>query len=139
MRDAANVRFILDASVTITWAMADETHPVADRAFNELRTGAAIVPEIWWYEVRNILVVNERRGRIQSSAVDRFIKDLQDLRIEIDRHHGSSAVLDMARTQRITVYDAAYLSLAVRERLPLATLDKNLRRAASAVHIALLD
>ncbi len=133
------MRFVLDASVTINWAMRDESNPVADLAFSTLRSGTAVAPAIWWYEVRNILVVNERRQRITPADSNRFLVDLQALDIAIDNDPDSSAVLDLSRRLGRTIYDAAYLALALREHLPLATLDKNLEVAAVTAGIALLQ
>jgi predicted nucleic acid-binding protein len=133
------MRFVLDASITINWAMRDESNPIADRAFVALRTGTAVVPGVWWYEVRNILVVNERRHRITSADSDRFLADLQALEIATDNEPDSQRVLDVSRRLGQTVYDAAYLALAVREHLPLATLDKSLEKAALAEGIQLLS
>jgi predicted nucleic acid-binding protein len=132
------MRFVLDASVTITWAMRDEDHPLADLAFLALQSGSAIAPAIWWYEVRNILVLNERRNRISPEDSVRFLLDLTQLSIEVDFPHDSTGVIGLSRKHRLSVYDAAYLALAVRERLPLATLDKNLEVAAAAAGIPLL-
>jgi predicted nucleic acid-binding protein len=131
------MRFVLDASVAISWAMRDESHAVADRALTALRTGTALVPGIWWFEVRNILVVNERRRRITPADSDRFLSNLQQLDIAIDHQPDSRAVLDLSRRLGRTVYDCAYLALAVRERLPLATLDKDLQAAAAAEKVDL--
>jgi len=130
------MRFVLDASVTITWAMRDEDHPLADLAFSALESGEAIVPAIWWYEIRNILVLSERRGRIASDDVIRFLAELEQLRIEVESPDDSALVLDLARRHTLSVYDAAYLALARREHTPLATLDKNLEAAALAAGIA---
>jgi len=132
------MRFVLDASVTINWAMRDESNSVADRAFSELSSGTALVPSIWWYEVRNILVVNERRHRITPSDSDQFLSDLLQLDITIENDLDSTSVLNLSRRLGQTIYDAAYLALAARERLPLATLDKHLESTASAEGIALL-
>ena len=133
------MRFVLDASVTINWAMRDESNPVADSAFSSLREGAALVPGIWWYEIRNILVVNERRKRIAPADSNRFLLELQDLDITTDNEPDSRAILDLSRHLNTTVYDAAYLALALRERIPLATLDKALASAATAVGVPLLS
>lgn len=85
-----------------------------------------------WYcfELRNILVVNERRGRIDAAGTASFLTDLDQLPIRIDRTPGSTAIVTLARTHRLTVYDAAYLELARRHGLPLATLDNQLLAAA---------
>jgi predicted nucleic acid-binding protein len=122
--------FVLDASVCACWAFEDEDHPVADVAFSSLQTEEAVVPALWWFEVRNILIVNERRGRINEQETDFFLRALAVFRIRIDREPEQAGVLRMARTQGLSVYDAAYLELAYREKLPLATLDRRLGEAA---------
>jgi predicted nucleic acid-binding protein len=132
------MRFVLDASVTITWAMRDEDHPLADLAFRELQSGSAIVPGIWWYEVRNILVLCERRDRIAAADSNRFVTSLEFLHIEVDFPGSAALVTDLSRKHKLSVYDAAYLALAMREHLPLATLDKDLANAASAEDVPLL-
>ena len=129
--------FVLDASVTACWAFQDEDHPDASLAFLQIRTEEAVVPCLWWFEVRNTLVVNERRRRIAESETAAFLLSLSRLRIRIDRAPDESAVLRLARTYRLSVYDAAYLELAQREGLPLATLDADLRKAAAAEGVVL--
>jgi predicted nucleic acid-binding protein len=132
------MRFVLDASITITWALRDEDHPSADLAFERLGSGSAIVPAIWWYEVRNVLVLNERRGRISPGDSVQFLLDLQMLSITIDLQFGGPEIVDLSRMYKLSVYDAAYLALAVRERIPLSTLDGNLGAAAMAAGVPLL-
>ena len=130
--------FVLDASITACWAFQDEDHPDAALALDQMRTEEAVVPCLWWFEVRNILVVNERRRRITESDTAVFLLDLSRLRVRLDRLPEGDAVLRLARTHRLSVYDAAYLELAQREGLPLATLDADLRRAAAEERVALL-
>lgn len=130
--------FVLDASVAITWAMPDETHPVATLAYNQLDLEQALVPPIWWYEVRNILLINERRQRISQADSTRFLRQLDELPIEVDGVLDRPNLPDLARQFRLTVYDAAYLELAIRNSVPLATLDKALRGAAEAAGVPLL-
>jgi len=132
-------RFVLDASVVITWAMRDEDHPLADRAFLQVQATSAIVPAIWWYEIRNILILNERRNRITPLDCAQFLHDLSRFRIEVESPKDGTHVIDLARRHKLSVYDSAYLALAVRERLPLATLDKALEAAALAEGIPLLQ
>jgi predicted nucleic acid-binding protein len=132
------MRFVLDASVTITWAMRDEDHPLADLAFRELQSGSAIVPGIWWYEVRNILVLCERRGRIAPEDSAQFLRDLEQLRIDIDFPGSGAQVMELSRKHKLSAYDAAYLALAMREHLPLSTLDKGLAAIALVEGVALL-
>ena len=129
--------FVLDASITVCWAFQDEDHPDADLAFHRMRLEEAVVPCLWWFEVRNILVVNERRRRIAESDTAVFLLNLSRLRIRIDRAPNEGAVLQLARTHRLSVYDAAYLELAQREGLPLATLDADLQKAAAGEGVAL--
>ncbi len=130
--------FVLDASVTACWAFDDEDHPDARLAFQRMRTEEGVVPCLWWFEVRNILIVNERRRRITEPDTASFLLNLSLLRLRVDRSPDDSAVLRMARTHRLSVYDAAYLELARREGLPLATLDGDLRRAAAGESVALV-
>ncbi|MGD0520067.1 MAG: type II toxin-antitoxin system VapC family toxin [Terracidiphilus sp.] len=132
------MRFVLDASIAITWAMRDEDHPLADLAFLQLQSGSAIVPGIWWYEIRNILVLNERRNRISPDDSTQFLLDLEQLSIDVDFPHNGTQLMDLSRKYKLSIYDAAYLALAMRERLPLATLDKTLEAAALASGVPLL-
>lgn len=124
--------FVMDASVTLSWAFTDESEPTAKRAAQWLETGAdtARVPDLWRYEVRNVLLTAERRGRISPAGTDRFLEQIARLRIEVDTTRDDSYVLQLARDHKLTVYDAAYLALAIRAHLPLATLDLALRTAA---------
>lgn len=131
--------FVLDASVTACWAFPDEAHPHAEIALQRIRTEDALVPGLWWFEVRNILVVNERRGRIAESDTSAFLAHLSRLRVRVDRSPDDSAILRLARSRRLTVYDAAYLELAQREGVAIATLDAALRRAATDENVPLLD
>jgi predicted nucleic acid-binding protein len=87
---------------------------------------------LWWFELRNVLVVNERRGRISEVETTAFLRRLDRMRIAIDREPVESDVLALARRHRLSVYDAVYLELARRLMTPLLTLDKLLARAAAA-------
>ena len=132
--------FVLDASVTASWAFPDEQNLAADQVGKLLESSSdsAIVPCLWWFEVRNILLVNERRGRTTLARTTNFLELIAQLAIQIDYDYNSSQVLDLARNHGLTVYDASYLSLAIREHLPLATLDKALQIAAAATGVSLL-
>ncbi len=129
---------MLDASIAITWAIADEDHPLADLAFSRLTVDFATVPAIWWYEMRNILVLSERRARIAPEDSAGFLQELAQLSIEIAPLSDSSHIMDLARKHTLSVYDAAYLALSIREGLPLATLDRKLESAAMAEGVPLL-
>ncbi len=130
--------FVLDASVTLCWALDDENHSVASRALDRLRSDTAHVPTLWWYEVRNILVVNERRKRIRQDESAAFLLHVSHLPVEMDREPAESEVMQLARKHQLSVYDAVYLELALRLRCPLATLDSALAHAALAENVTLL-
>jgi predicted nucleic acid-binding protein len=130
--------FVLDASITASWAFDDEDHPHACAAFERMRAEEAVVPVLWWFEVRNILLVNERRGRIRESETAAFLSLLSMLRLRVDRSSDEHSVLRLARVHRLSVYEAAYLELAQREGLPLATLDGDLRRAAAGEAVTIV-
>lgn len=134
-----DMRFVLDASIAASWAFEDEDHPTAALALERLRTDEALVPSLWWFEVRNTLIVSERRGRLAEADTAAFLRGLSRLGVIVDRAPDEAAVLTLARRHRLTVYDASYLELAQRETLPIATLDKDLRAAAQAAGTALLD
>jgi predicted nucleic acid-binding protein len=131
--------FVLDASISVAWALADEASPLAEIAQNRLTDDSAVVPRIWWYEIRNLLVVNERRKRITVDESSAFLRVLSAYPIQIDSAEDDREIFQIARHCGLSFYDAAYLALAQRERLPLATLDKNLEAAAIAEGIALLE
>ena len=101
--------FVLDASVTACWAFDDEDHPDASLAFDRMRAEEGVVPGMWWFEVRNILIVNERRRRITESDTAAFLLSLSRLRIRVDRVPDENGVLRLAHAHRLSVYDAAYL------------------------------
>jgi predicted nucleic acid-binding protein len=128
--------FIPDASVTIPWCARDEATPWTGGFLDRLLKGdTALVPAIWTYEVTNTLLHLKRRNRITGAAMARFLDDLRALPIEIDREGSEKVfdrVADLAERNAITVYDAAYLELALRTRLALATLDGDLKAAAQA-------
>jgi predicted nucleic acid-binding protein len=103
-----------------------EDNSVATLALERVRTGAALVPSLWRFEVRNTLIVSERRGRLTESDTATFLHGLAHLRVTVDRSPEEADVLSLARHRDLTVYDAAHLGLARRQRAPLATLDANL-------------
>ena len=128
---------VLDASITAAWAFPDEDHPVARRVFERIENDDAWAPSLWWFEMRNILVVNERRRRIAPADSDAFLRSLARLPILIDRDPNEGVVLLLARRHGLSVYDSAYLELAQRKALPLATLDAALGKAAGKEKIPL--
>jgi predicted nucleic acid-binding protein len=129
---------VLDSSVVGCWCFSDEMSSVADAAMLEVAADEAVVPAIWWFEVRNLLLAGERVGRMDPIGTAGFLADLEALTIRIDRTPESDVVLAFARRHRLTIYDAAYLELAGRIGAPLATLDRELARAARAASVPLL-
>lgn len=134
--------FVLDASLALAWHFEDEASEYADRVLDRLGEDPAVVPSLWALEIANALVVAERRGRLSPADVARAAELFLEMPISIHEVAPQSAlgpVLGLARTHGMTVYDAAYLELAMREGLPLATEDETLRAAAKRVGVALVD
>ncbi len=130
--------FVVDASTTACWLMPDEFDPMALLALRLVEGGDVFAPALWWFEVRNMLLVNERRGRLSIAQSEGALAILQRLKIGLDRAPDESVTLAFARKHRLTVYAAAYLELAARRQIPLVTLDRKLETAARAEKIALL-
>ena len=128
---------VVDASILVAWAF-DEVNAVASEARERMHREAAAAPALWWFEVLNALIQGERRGRFTELGTARFLRDISRLVINVDRMPSEHAVLTLARRHRLTVYDAAYLELALREALPLATLDEALVAAARAEGVPLV-
>jgi predicted nucleic acid-binding protein len=123
--------FVLDASVAGPWILADEPSETATRIAHKLLDEDALVPTLWWYEVRNLLVMCERRGRLERSNSDNFLSRLAKFPIQIDTGMDWEETMRLARKHQLTIYDASYLELAIRCKVQLATLDGALRRAAT--------
>lgn len=138
MRDVADVRFVVDASVVVSWCLQDETSAVADRAFDLSKTAVALVPAHWWFETRNALLVAVRRKRLEFARIENFLAQLDLVAIVIAPIPDDRALLTMAQRHRLTFYDAACLELALRERIELATLDAALAQAAAAEGVGLI-
>jgi predicted nucleic acid-binding protein len=138
MRDENSVPFILDASVAACWFFPDETHPVASQSWLLIHQDEAIVPAHWWFEVRNTMLVGERKGRSTQQRTGFALDRLGRMTIRHAPIPLDVDVLTLARKRRLTFYDAAYLELAKRERLALATLDNDLADAARAENVPLV-
>jgi len=134
--------FVIDASATLPWCFADEATAATNAVLIRLRTGdEAIVPAHWPVEVANALLIAVRRQRISPGDAHQFLLDLEFLPIRVEATTKSlvrAEVFPIAEQYGLTVYDAAYLELAMRERSPLVTLDKDLRKAAGASGIPLV-
>jgi predicted nucleic acid-binding protein len=135
-------RFVLDCSMTMAWCFQDEGGSRPQAVFASLETNEVLVPGIWPLEVANVLVVCERRNRLSAADVAAFIHMLKDYPIAVDENTAGNAfgvVLSLARSHRLTPYDAAYLELALRTGSPLASLDAELNASAKGLGIALFD
>ncbi|MAA52056.1 MAG: PIN domain nuclease [Phycisphaerae bacterium] len=130
---------IIDCSVVLAWCLADESNATADAAMEAVVDNGAVVPAIWWYEIRNALVINERRGRIDQTDTQATLADLRDLGIAIDRDHDEMGVIQIARQHQLTVYDAAYFEVAQRRAIPLCTLDRKLKDAAKNAGVGIWE
>lgn len=137
-----SLEFVLDASVTMAWFFGDEATAATDELLDRLnQDGRALVAAHWALEIGNTLLVAERRRRATVADSSHFLAILDALPIETDQETvatATGATLALARTQGLTSYDGAYLELAMRRSLPLATLDKDLRAAARKAGVACL-
>ena len=125
----------------MAWLFYDEATPKTSALLNRLSAETALVPAWWFIEVTNVLAMAERRGRITPAQSDAFVADLGKLAFERDDEAPGRAfthLLPLCRTHRLTSYDAAYIDLSIRRRLPLATLDDDLRKTAKKLGIGVL-
>jgi len=135
------VSLVLDSSATLAWFHTDETTPAVRHVFELLTKSGAWVPCLWRLEVANILEMGIRRGRYDLAFRHATLEDLLLLPISLDPETDRQAwdsTSQLAHGHRLTLYDAAYLELAKRRGLPLATLDLALRTAAMAEGVPLL-
>lgn len=133
--------FVLDCSVVLTWIFPDERRHRLTALLEKMDSEGAVVPEVWPLEVANALLVAQRRRRLTENDVERALHDLAALPIQVDRQthrQALTATLALAKEYKLSSYDAAYLELARRKRLPLATLDTKLRSACRAAGVELL-
>ena len=123
---------VVDASITADWLLGDEFDPRATTALGRLRRDGAIVPQLWHYEIRNVLLVAERRGRVLEGGTKERLDSLMGLPITTDQDAHLEAAFNLAREHLLSFYDALYLELAKRREAEIATLDRELARAARA-------
>jgi predicted nucleic acid-binding protein len=133
---------VLDASVVLAWFIDVPIPPLAERARRALHRDAhGLVPSLWFLEMANGLGVAERRGFQSPSEIEACLRDVELLLasvIEVDLVSSSiRCILAVSQKFGVTSYDATYLDLAMRQRVPLATLDKELASAATRAGIEL--
>ena len=133
-------RFVLDCSVSAAWCLQEAESETAEKVLGLMSGAEVLVPSLWLVEMTNVLVVAQRRGRITSADALRAENLLRVLPIHIDpvRLDNLSRLRAMALEYGLTAYDAGYLEIAIRNRLPLATLDKGLQNAAKKAGVELL-
>lgn len=132
---------VLDSSMTLTWAFADEYTSASQVILERIKREGAVVPSLWRVEVCNVLVMAERRMRTTDAAALAFLAGLAKLPIIEDNAATWTTLIEvrrLARVHQLTVYDALYLELALRRGLPLATTDTALSRAAAAMGVSLV-
>lgn len=135
------IMLVVDASIALTWCFEDEVTEATEAIGTRVDSEGAVVPDLWRLEVANALMLAERRGRLKRSNMEQRLELLAALPIAIDANTAIRAWTDtllLARAERLTLYDAAYLELAIRQDVELATLDRDLRRAARKMGVAIV-
>ena len=131
---------VIDPSVAAAWCFKDEATPYTEGVLSVVSgPGEAVAPRLLAYELRNSILMGVRRGPHHFETAREFLQSLRDLRIRLTDPVSYDDVFDLAERRSLTVYDAAYLDLALREGLPLASLDAALLRAAAASGVALFQ
>jgi predicted nucleic acid-binding protein len=133
--------FVIDASVALAWCFADEATAATSELLDRFGGEHAEVPALWHLELANALALGERKRRITAARIGEFVALIGGLPIVIDEQTPNLAlsnVLNLARSERLSAYDASYLELAMRRGLPLATKDDDLVKAARRLGVKLL-
>ena len=135
-------RYVLDNSVAMRWLLVSKKtdQAYAEKVLKSLAKTEAVVPHLWHLEAANVLLGAEKHGELETGEVERFLAQLESLPIQVDpltAHQAFSRTLGLSRAYKLSSYDAAYLELSIREGLPLATLGKDLRKAAKQADVPL--
>ncbi len=136
------VQFVVDNSVVMSWCFEDEGNSYADAVLESLEFVQGLAPAVWPLEVANVLLVAERKKRIDRSSVVRFLALLQGLPLRVEQEPPSRVLTEifaLARDQGLSSYDASYLDLAMRFGIPIATVDESLIKAAKNCAVPLFD
>ena len=132
---------VLDSSVTLSWCFQDESTSATDELLDRVGAIGAVCPAPWPLEVSSGLLMSERRGRVDPRRRQQLLNFIRDLPVEIDVDGVSRVwgpINQLALRFTLTAYDAAYLELAQRLELPLASLDQAMRSAADQLRISVL-
>jgi predicted nucleic acid-binding protein len=133
--------FVLDVSVALAWCFHDEATPATWAVLDRLETETATVPSLWHLEAANVLALAERKGRITPAHCAEFITMVETLSIDVDQdtpYRAFGEILALARGHGLTAYDAAYLELAMRSGVPLATKDLALAAGARSLGVEVI-
>ena len=133
--------FILDCSVAIAWCIEDEASAKTDALLERVRDFGACVPQLWGYEFANVMIQAHKRGRLSDTQLFAMFELMEDLPITLTCETDFAAfkdVVTLAQAENLTSYETAYLALAMEKNLPLATLDKALRRSCKNVGVEVL-
>lgn len=121
---------VIDASIAATWCYRNRPGTAeADEVMARVHSEPAIVPDLFWHEIRNVLVVAERKGRIDANTAETHLNRLRNLPLITDHNQNDAETIALARQHNLSGYDAAYLETAHRRQALLATLDKKLSQA----------
>lgn len=138
----ADTPLVLDASLVLSWALPDEASLYSDAVLHRVAKSGALTPALWLHEIANGLLMAQRRGRCTTAQRMAFIEELLRLPVEVESS-SARTVLDsqvaLAERYALTAYDAAYLDLALRRNLPLATQDKAMKSAAGKAGVAIVS
>ena len=133
---------VIDASIASAWCFPDEQTDYTRAVFQAVFLSSAVdsvAPRLWAYEIRNSVLMGIRRGRITKPDSEQFLVSLNELNVRLTEPESYDDVFSLAQEHGLTVYDAAYLDLAIQEGLPLASLDGQLVRTAQKVGIQLFQ
>ena len=133
--------FVLDSSIALCWCFEDEATDTTTQLLEQLRLDTVAVPNLWHVEIANVLTLAERRRRITGAETAQFVALLEELEIDVDEEtwtRAFSRILDLARQERLTAYDASYLELAMRLGVPLASKDADLCDAAERLGVSVV-
>lgn len=137
--------FVLDNSVSMRWLLESEKKSdqnYAEAVLKSMSSADALVPNLWHLEAANVLLGAEKHGEVDLVEVERFISQLETLPLQIDPLTAAQTfnrTIILSRLYKLSSYDAAYLELAIREGLALATLDKDLMKAAKKAGVLLAE
>lgn len=133
------MNFVVDASIVAAWLLPDEDNELAEQARLALTGEDALAPGLLWHEIRNILIVAERRNRVTAEGAANLLIRLRRIPLRTIDMMDDLRILQLAREHRLSGYDATYLALAVAENVALVTLDRKLDAAARTAGLPLFS